>query len=302
MNLSEIIFFFHHHHILFERNIPLKEYCTYRIGGPAEFIVFPEHPEQLRILYCMLRQENLRYFLLGGGSNLLFDDRGFRGLIISTSHLNPISTRNGQIWAQAGCSMDQLTHYAVDHSLSGIEFASGLPGSLGGAVYMNARCYGGEFSELIRNVTALNPDGEWESYTQQQCLFEYKNSLFQLNNAIILECHLNLCPAPSETIRSVTQANRDDRTRKKQFDFPSAGCIFKNNYTLGIPSGKLIEELGYKGLKRNDIEVYPHHANFFINHGNGKSEDVLYLIDLIKNEAERNYHITLQEEIIYVPY
>ncbi len=298
----QIEIFFHQHHIPYQSQVPLRDYCTYKIGGPAEFMVFPENPDQIHSLILLIRENQIPFFLLGGGSNVLFDDRGFRGIVISTYRLNRISSTRDSILVQSGCRMDQLTHYCSRHGLSGLEFAGGLPGSLGGAVTMNARCYGGEFSQIVNHITALDLSGRWLDYTHPECGFDYKDSVFQHNQAIILECRLSLTPNRPDLVKAKTEANLRDREQKNQFQYPSAGCIFKNNYTLGIPSGKLIEELGLKGYRRNDIEIYTCHANFFINHGTGKSEDVRFLIDMVRTRIEQHYHTRLEQEVIVVPY
>ena len=295
--------FLQENNIEFKKDFLLSKLSFYKIGGPARFVVFPDKIEVLPGLFKEIKNNNLKYFVLGKGANILFDDRGFNGVIISTKNLNRTIIKKDKYYFEAGISIDILTEIAIENSLSGLEFAGGLPGSLGGAIFMNARCYGGQFSDIVKNVDVLDL-GNFNilNLNNINCEFGYKNSIFQYKQYLILGAELFLKSGDKYKIQQITMKNYYDRVNKGQFEYPNSGCVFKNNYDYGIPTGKLIEELNLKGFRKNDIMIYPKHGNFFINLGNGKAEDVLWLINFVKEKIKNEYGIEVEEEVIYVPY
>jgi len=300
---TSLTYFLKKTQIDFQLDCPLAPFTSWKIGGPATCMINPATISELQEAYQFLIKNRYRHYILGGGSNLLFDDQGFQGVIIYTGKLNSINIiESTSIQALAGYSVDKLADFAQTQGLGGLEFAAGLPGSLGGAIYMNARCYGGEFSQKIISVDWLDQNATLRSLSPSDCHFHYKDSIFQHQPGIILGCRLQLNPENPQIILNRMKENRHDRVSKGQFDYPSAGCVFKNNYQIGIPSGKLIETLGMKGTRINDIEIYPKHANFFINRGNGTARDILELIQIIHEKILQKYQIKLEEEIVYVPY
>jgi len=278
---------------------PLSGECTFRIGGLARYFCAPESAEALRELVLAAKRLGLSYFVLGGGSNVLFKDEGFPGLVISLRGLtHALMNPNGIIRVGAGLMNSALTQETLRHNLTGFEWAAGLPGTVGGGVYMNAKCYGRSYGEIVSQVRALNPkDGTWLNFTQYHCDFAYKDSIFQHKNYIITDVQLTLAPGKPEEIRTLTEQTLADRTQKGQFDFPSAGCIFKNDYAVGIPSGKLIEESGLKGRAHGGVKVFERHGNFIVNTGNGTAADVAALIREIKQAVWEQKQVKLEEEL-----
>lgn len=278
---------------------PLHGECTFKLGGPARYFCAPASAEAVRNTVRAAQRLGMAFFILGGGSNVLFRDEGFPGVVISLKRLNHILMNpDGRIRVGAGIANSDLSRETLVHRLSGFEWASGLPGTVGGGVYMNAKCYGLSFGNIVSAVKALNPaDGSWLSLHQSECKFAYKDSIFQRQGLIITEVQLELEPGNPEDIRSKTEATLADRRNKGQFDFPSAGCVFKNNYQVGIPSGKLIEDSGLKGRRIGGAKVFERHGNFIVNTGGGKAADVLALIQEIKQAVWEAKQVKLEEEL-----
>lgn len=280
----------------------LAEECSYRIGGPARYFARPETVGALRDLWQAAKKLDVPVFILGGGSNVLFQDQGFPGLILSLRKLDSLAPLAGNLFrVGAGVHNSVLTAHALEHALTGFEWASGLPGTVGGGIYMNAKCYGRSFSEMVESVSALTSDGEIKTLSQAECGFAYKQSVFQSRAWIITEASLRLAPGEISSIRQATQANQEDRVRKGHFAHPSAGCVFKNDYSVCIPSGRLIEECGLKGLRIGDAQIFEQHANFIVNRGQARARDVLALMDKIRRTVWEKKRVKLEEEIRVVP-
>jgi len=285
-----------------QTNYAMAQECSFRLGGPAKYFCVPQNPEALRSCLLLCRQLNLPCLVIGGGTNLLFRDNGYEGVVISTKKLDYFAiTANKHVRVGAGLSNTVLTDKTLQHALTGFEWASGLPGTVGGGVFMNAKCYGSSFSEIVIEVKALTPLGQWSTLSASECKFDYKQSIFQKNHYIITEVLLALSPGHLELIRTRTEEILADRKQKGQFLFPSAGCAYKNDYTVGIPSGLLIESCGLKGYQIGGIRVFEQHANFLVNTGNGRTQDVLDLMALIEKKVWKKHHIRLKPEICIVP-
>ncbi len=281
---------------------PMARECSFRIGGPARYFCAPPNVPALRDCVLLARNFGLDYFILGGGSNLIFRDEGFDGIVISTKKLDSILIHpEGRVDVGAGLSNGTLTAQTIKTGLSGFEWASGLPGTIGGGVFMNARCYNSAFSEIVSNVAALTPDGEQVHLKPSDCGFNYKCSIFQTNGHILTGVTLQLLPGDAEAVRRRSDEIRQDREQKGQFLFPSAGCAFKNDYSIGVPAGRLIESCGLKGHQIGGVQVYDQHANFIINTGNGRAREVLELMDLMAARVWEKHHIRLEPEIRVVP-
>ncbi len=279
-------------------NHPLSGECTFRLGGAARFYCRPTSGETLRATWLKARELDLPVFILGGGSNVLFRDEGFPGVIISTRQMRRITaTPEGLIKAQGGAMNTDLTSVTMKLGLTGFEWASGLPGTLGGGVYMNAKCYGHSYADVVKSVTAFKPDGTWLTLSAPECRFAYKDSIFQHEHYVIVDMELLLTPGDPGVIRAQTRKNFDDRQKKGQFLYPSAGCIFKNAYAINTPAGKLIEECGLKGYAIGGAKVYDKHANFIINSGSAKSEEIIELIAYVKNKVKEKHNYDLEEEV-----
>jgi UDP-N-acetylmuramate dehydrogenase len=279
-------------------NRPLQGECTFHLGGKARFFCSPPNPDALRAVWLKARELSLPAFVLGGGSNVLFRDEGFPGLVISTKKMRKITaTPEGVIQASAGALNTDITALTMKMGLTGFEWASGLPGSLGGGVFMNAKCYGHSFSDVVRSVKAFKPDGTWLTLSAPECQFAYKDTVFQHAGYVIVEMELLLTPGDPAAIQTRTQHTYNDRQKRGQFIYPSAGCVFKNAVAINKPAGVLIEECGLKGFGIGGAKVFDKHANFIINSGEATTQDVTDLIAHIKAKVWEKFQFELQEEI-----
>jgi len=284
-----------------KKNIPLAQFTTLKIGGPASYFIEPVNKSEFKeaIIWSIVKQ--IPFFVMGKGSNILVHDSGYRGLVICTQKMNKVKAKGTVIFTQCGVEVDQLVDICTNNSLSGLEFAAGLPGTVGGAIFMNARAYSGEFSQIVKRIECLrvSEEGVEEVELDEKALdFGYKKSSLQNEPIYLLKAVIKLEKGEKLQISKLATINRVKRKSMGQFRYPSAGCIFKNDYSLGKSSGKIIDELGLKGTRIGDAEVYQEHANFIINRGNATSEDVYRLIRIIENEAKKRAGIVLEREII----
>ncbi len=281
-------------------DVPLSEHTTFRIGGPAQFYFEPRTRREFRNAVSWTLSEKTRLFVLGGGSNVLFHDRGFPGMVINTKRLTKIETEGGSVHVQCGARIDDLVDLCRDQGLSGLEFAAGLPGTVGGALFMNARAYGSEMSDIVVLVSAIEVHEGTASDVDipgNALSFSYKSSIFQKHPVYVFSVRFRLAKDDPAEIASKIEQIRAKRKQMGQSNFPNAGCIFKNDYTVGVPSGKLIDECGLKGKRVGDAEVYDRHANFIINRGNAKASDVYELIRFVEKEVLKKKGVTLKREI-----
>jgi len=284
-----------------QSGVPLAPHTSFRIGGPARYYTEPENLPDFKDAVAWALDRKIDFFILGGGSNVLFHDDGYDGLVINTMKLSGLAVEGEQVSAECGVRVDELVDACARHSLTGVEFAAGLPGTVGGALYMNARAYEGSFSAVAEQVHALGIEGhglEERVLRKKDLGFGYKKSVFQGGRSFVLKVLFHLEKGPELPIRAKTEENRRKRIDMGQYIFPNAGCIFKNNYEIGVPTGKIIEELGFKGKKIGGAEVYERHANFIINRGNASAEDVYSLIRAIEVEMEDKRGIKLEREIL----
>ncbi len=281
-----------------QKNVPLKNKTTMKIGGRAEWYLSPNNLSSLIEGLNFAKNNSLTVKILGGGSNLLINETLITGLIIDMKKFNKITTTDQSIVADGGVTIEKLCDISINRSLSGLEFAGGLPGSIGGAAFMNARCYNSEFADIITMVEAVNLNGEIKQFTKEMINYSYKHSVFMDNeDLIIYRVHLQLKKADKRSIKNEADKNRMDRVTKGQFKYPSAGCVFKNDYVVGISSGKLIDESGLKGKSIGGAEVYPAHANFIINKNKATYKDIISLIDQVETTVKDKKNITLEREI-----
>mgnify|MGYP005847934457 CR=1 FL=1 len=283
---------------------PMSRRTTFRIGGPADAVVEPGTRESLAALLYAARSAGLPVFLLGGGANLLVRDGGIRGLVVSTRGLDRLRKTGSGMEAEAGVLVTDLVKAAADEGLSGIEFAAGLPGSIGGAVYMNARCYEREFADLMTRVDFLAPDGSFGSLVPDRDEWAYKRTPFmpggRLSGSVVLGAEFRLTPGGREAIRSRMRELEADRAAKGHFDFPCAGSVFKNNRRFGRPTGKILDELGFRGRSLGTAAVSEKHANIFVNPGSATASDMLALIDAARREARDRFGYELEPEVVII--
>jgi len=288
---------------------PMASHTTFRIGGPADAFARPRSVEALAALVTTARKLDLPLTVVGGGANLLVADHGVRGIVMATELLRCTDLLDdGSLYAEAGLPVTALVGEAAGRGLAGLEFAAGLPGSVGGAVFMNARCYDKEFADVLRRVDFVRQDrgGSWtvESTVPDRATWAYKHTPFMpggaLEGAIIVGATFGLVQGAAAAIRARMAELEADRRAKGHFDHPSAGSMFKNDRAFGRPSGKLLDELHFRGRRIGDAMVSPKHANIFVNAGHATAADMMALIVEAQREARMAFGIELEPEVVFL--
>lgn len=274
---------------------PMKNHTTFRIGGPAKCIYMPSSVEEIISIIENCKASSERYMILGNGSNVLFMDEGFDGIIIQIySNMNNISFVDNMIYAEAGALLSKIACVARDNSLSGMEFAAGIPGTLGGAVVMNAGAYGGEMKDIIQYVDVLEKDMTVKRYSCDEMDFSYRHSIID-EHRIVLGAAILLASANRDDINARMNELKEARVSKQPLEYPSAGSTFKR--PEGYFAGKLIEDSGLKGYKVGGAMVSSKHSGFVINYDNATSKDVLKLIDDVKDTVYKKFGVMLEPEV-----
>jgi UDP-N-acetylmuramate dehydrogenase len=247
------------------------------------------------------KKNNLQIHIIGGGSNILISDQGVSGLVISTIKFNKVEIHGKSIVVDSGITLKKVNKKISKASLTGMEFSSGLPGTIGGAVYMNARAYGKQFSDIIVNVKAINNEGKILEFKNDKLKYSYKKSMFMnVKDLIIIKAELKLEKGNHREIVRLYKKNYKDRVIKKQYKHPCAGCVFKNDASKDIIAGKIIDELGLKKIRIGGAEISEHHGNFIINKRKAKADDVIKLIELIEKKVYEKKQINLEREIVFL--
>ncbi len=276
-------------------NEPMKKHTTFKIGGNADILILPYTLEQIIECIQICEQNNIEYYVIGNGSNLLVSDKGFRGVIIKLfKNFNKIDLDKNIIKVQSGATLSAIAKKAYDNSLKGFEFASGIPGTIGGGVCMNAGAYGGELKDVIKQVTVLE-DNKVTILNNKQCEFEYRNSKILKNKLIVLEVLIELEQGNKDEILAKMKENNKIRNEKQPVEYPSAGSTFKrppNNF-----AGKLIMEAGLAGKTIGGACISKKHCGFIINNGNATCKDVLELADFACKQVKDKFNINLEKEI-----
>ena len=276
-------------------NEKISNYTTYKVGGKVRAIVYPKGEEELISLVTLLKERKIKYFVLGNGSNVLFSDNIYDGIIIKLDNFNKISIQDDIIEVESGYHLIKLSNDAMRNALCGLEFASGIPGTVGGAVFMNAGAYGEDMSMIIDSVRVLTSDLEIREFTKEEMEFSYRTSLLQKHlDYVCVSAKLKLQKGNKEEIEEVIVSRRKTRRETQPLNFPSAGSVFRN--PPGMYAGELIENMGLKGYRVGRAEVSTKHANFIINTGNAKASDIKKIIDYIKQKALTKYNIKLRVE------
>lgn len=284
-------------------NMSLSRFTTIKIGGIPLCVYFPLNKTGIIEIFKDLKNNNMSFFILGGGSNVIINDKKIDCAVIMTANLTHTRFNDSIAEVESGIVSSTLSEIAVKKSLSGLEFCFGLPGSIGGAIYMNARAYDTEIGELVKSVEVY--DYEQEKFiilTKEECCFTYKNSVFQNKPYFIykVELQLNLKKNNAE-IRKKMEKFKHERKEKGHFLLPSAGCAFKNNYDTNMQAGKIIDELGFKGHKIGGIKVSEKHANFLVNTGGGSYGDYIKMVEEIKKKVKEEKGIDLECEVKFLP-
>ncbi|MGP1587892.1 MAG: UDP-N-acetylmuramate dehydrogenase [Treponemataceae bacterium] len=291
-------------------NEPLCERTTFKVGGKASLFAIPKNKNELRLLFIEAKRQNLQTFILGGGSNIVVADKGIDKLVISTEKLNSISFVKNEQWGtfylycEAGCSIKQISEFCILNSFEGFENFSGLPGSIGGASFMNARCYNISLSDIVYTVEYLDSNFEFSTYSFCEKDWGYKKSPFQKMIAegtclAITSVCIKLKTGNSKQIEQRCKEFISDRENKGHFKFYSAGSFFKNNHDFGKPTGKIIEESGLRGLQVGGARVADWHGNFIINTGNATESDIRELAYQIQKKVKKDTGFSLECEVIF---
>ena len=301
---------------IIQKNVTLNSFTSFKIGGNADIYITPSSLEAFAAALTFIRKEHIPAILLGGGTNLLIPDEGIRGAVIHTCRLNKIllteSAGKPVIQAEAGTTMQELTEFCAEHSLTGMEDFAGLPGTVGGAVFMNARCYEKSISDVLISVSALRfseKDCTLKEFECRKKEWGYKRSPFQPQNKryaelsdnrpIIASAMFKVEQGEAALIHKKMERRIADRTAKGHFKLPSAGSVFKNNHAFGKPSGQLIDEAGLRGLQIGGAQVAPWHGNFIVNTGSATAKEIVELIKTIQQQVKDKTGFELEPEIIF---
>lgn len=273
-------------------NASLKEYTTYKVGGVAKVLIYPKDVDSLVKLIKKLKASSVKYMVLGNGSNVLFSDNTYEGVIIKLDELNHIEFKGNKVVCGAGASLMKVAAQANRRGLSGLEFAAGIPGSIGGAVYMNAGAYKSDMGYVVSRVKVLTPKMTVITMVNREMDFHYRTSFLKKNKGYIcLEATINLKPGDKEEMDRLIMDRKKRRLESQPLEYPSAGSVFRNPTDLF--AGKLIEDLGYKGLTKGGAKISEKHANFIVNYDKAKANDIKELIDFIKQAVKDKYNIEL---------
>ena len=280
-------------------NESLKKYNTYKIGGIAKLVVFPSNEEKLIELLKIIKENNIKYKVIGKGSNLIFSSKEYDGILIRLDEFNNLEINKNKVIVGAGYSTVKLSLETAKQGLSGLEFAAGIPGTIGGAVFMNAGAYKSDMSEVLEQIKVIDNNLNIITMSKNDLDFSYRKSFLQSNKEYIcLEATLTLTPLPKEEIMEKIEKRKAKRLETQPLEYPSAGSVFRN--PDDVPAGKLIEDAGLKGKQIGGAMVSKKHANFIINYDNATGEDVYNLINFVKTEIKNKTGVELKQEQEFV--
>lgn len=276
---------------------PLKNHTTFGIGGSCIALIEPREVEDIIEAIKICRENNIKFFVIGNGSNLLVSDEGYNGVIIKLKkEFSTIKVEGEYVIAKSGAKLSEVFDVILENSLAGFEFASGIPGTIGGAIYMNAGAYGGEMKDIVETVEVLDMDTfEVKELKNEELEFSYRNSIIQNKNYIVLAIKLKLQKGNKEEIKTIYEDLREKRNSKQPLNFGSAGSTFKR--PEGHFASKLIEDSGLKGYHINDAWVSEKHSGFVVNKGNASCKEILELIDHVKNVVFEKFGVKLEMEV-----
>ncbi len=277
-------------------NEKMKYHTTFEIGGPCDVMIIPENTDQIVNTLRTIKEYGFSYMVIGNGSNLLVSDKGLRNVIIKLDQaFSKITIEGEKIRVQAGAELSEVAKKSIENKLTGMEYVSGIPGNIGGAITMNAGAYGGEMKDIVESVTVLGQDLEIHTFTNEQMHFGYRHSRVQEENLIVLEVVLSLKKGNLDEIKELYDSLTQRREDKQPLEFASAGSTFKR--PEGYYAGKLIDDAGLRGYRHNNAMVSEKHCGFVINVGGATCDDVLYVIHHIQKEIYDKYRVELQTEV-----
>lgn len=277
------------------KNKLLKKYTYTKTGGPADYLALPETIEALCDCITYAKTKNIPYLVLGNASNLIVRDQGIEGLVILTTQLKQVHVQENRIVAQAGASLKAVCARACEYALSGLEFACGIPGSIGGAVYMNAGAYDGQIDEVFYSAMVLTEQGTIETWTKEHMDFSYRHSILQERKAIVLEAEFQLTPGDPTKIQEKMDHLMELRRSKQPLEYPSCGSVFKR--PEGHYTGALIQQAGLQGLKWGGAQISEKHAGFIVNIDHATGKDYEELIAHIQSVIDQKFGVHLEPEV-----
>ena len=277
-------------------NEPMASHTTFRIGGPADYFVMPETVEELAGVLALCKEENVPYFILGNGSNLLVGDKGFRGVVIQLyKNFDGLEINGTKVTAKSGAMLIRVAKEAGKAGLTGLEFASGIPGTIGGAMVMNAGAYGGEMKDVVTAVTVLTKNGEIKTLTGEEMNFRYRGSVVEEEGHIVLEAVMELTEGNLDEIQARMDELSVQRRTKQPIEYPSAGSTFKR--PEGYFAGKLIQDADLRGYQVGGAQVSEKHCGFVINAGGATAADVMQLMKDVSDKVNAQFGVTLEPEV-----
>ena len=276
-------------------NEPLKQYTYTKVGGAADYLAFPRNQYELKRIVTFANAQEIPWMVLGNSSNIIVRDGGIEGFVIMFDHFHDIRVNGYVIEAEAGAKLIDVTHVARYHSLTGFEFACGIPGSIGGAVYMNAGAYGGEIAHILQSCKVLTPEGEIKTLTVEELAFGYRHSKIQETGDVVISAKFALAPGNYDQIDQEMARLTHLREMKQPLEYPSCGSVFKR--PVGHFAGQLISEAGLKGHRVGGVEVSEKHAGFMINVDHGTAKDYEDLIAHVIATVEKSSGVTLEREV-----
>lgn len=275
---------------------PMSRHTTFKIGGPADCLLFPASVKEVTEIFKQIHAWSMPFTVLGNGSNVLVLDKGIRGVVIKlNSPYAGMHAEGERIFASAGALLADVSKYAAEEELSGLEFAVGIPGSIGGAVFMNAGAYDGEIQNVVTAVTAVDADGNVIRYDREMLDFGYRHSIFQDNGQVICEVELSLKKGDAASIRERMGTLTEKRESRQPLEMPSAGSTFKR--PQGYFAGTLIENTELKGFRVGGAQISTKHAGFVVNAGNATAADVLHLIEEVQKKVYEKHGVRLYPEV-----
>ncbi len=276
-------------------NEPLKQYTYTKVGGAADYLAFPRNQYELKRIVTFANAHEIPWMVLGNSSNIIVRDGGIEGFVIMFDHFHDVRVNGYVIEAEAGAKLIDVTHVARYHSLTGFEFACGIPGSIGGAVYMNAGAYGGEIAHILQSCKVLTPEGEIKTLSASDLAFGYRHSKIQETGDVVISAKFALAPGNYDQINQEMARLTHLRELKQPLEYPSCGSVFKR--PVGHFAGQLISEAGLKGHRIGGVEVSEKHAGFMINVDHGTAKDYEDLIAHVIATVEKSAGVTLEREV-----
>lgn len=278
-----------------KENSPIAPYCSMKAGGNAKYLCFPENPDELKACILYMREKDVKTLILGNASNTLFSDEGYDGAIIFTTRINRVQVSGNRITAECGAPLSSISTVAAKEALTGLEFSYGIPGTVGGGVFMNAGAYGGEISDCFAEGLFLTPELKEVVLSRGEMGFSYRKSVLSENNFILLSATFELKKGDPDQIRAAMDHFWKLRKEKQPLEYPSCGSAFKR--PAGAYAGALIEQCGLKGFSIGGAQVSEKHAGFIINKDNAKANDIIKLIDYVSDTVFEKTGFRLEPEI-----